>query len=176
MKTCPFVALLTTARAIHGQQIYIDTTGPTPRPQCTATLTVQPSFTFRHFSLTLSDTVRTATSIPSPTTTATYTAAYSDLSTCFSISATVVGAHIIQIRVSHPLTHPTRMAKRPGLPFGFLLTLPTAPRLGSTALQSLLRQYRRVNWFYLHVTILDLRIATAFPKASCLVWPVPPRR
>lgn len=81
MKTFPLVALLTTARAIYGQQIHIGTTGPTPRPQCTAALTAQPSFTFRNFSFTLSDTVRTATSIPSRTTTATYAAAYSDLST-----------------------------------------------------------------------------------------------
>ncbi|KAF5679124.1 beta-glucosidase [Fusarium denticulatum] len=55
-----------------GQQIYLDAKGPTERPQCKATKTHEPKYTHTPFSYTLSETVRYATSVPSPTTTTTY--------------------------------------------------------------------------------------------------------
>ncbi|KAM0239013.1 hypothetical protein ACHAP5_008385 [Fusarium lateritium] len=55
-----------------GQQVYLDAKGPTERPQCKATKTSEPKYTYTPFSYTLSETVRYATSVPSPTTTTTY--------------------------------------------------------------------------------------------------------
>ncbi|EEY16064.1 beta-glucosidase A [Verticillium alfalfae VaMs.102] len=54
------------------QQVYLDAEGPTPRPQCKATRTREPEYTFTPFSHTLTDTVRYATSVPPATTTETY--------------------------------------------------------------------------------------------------------
>lgn len=73
------IALLVLASLAQAQQIYINTTGPSPRSQCFSTSFTQPTFTFRNFSFTLSETVRTATSVPLPTATPTYAAPYSAL-------------------------------------------------------------------------------------------------
>ncbi|KAG7138527.1 Beta-glucosidase 1A like protein [Verticillium longisporum] len=54
------------------QQVYLDAEGPTPRPQCKATRTREPEYSFTPFSHTLTDTVRYATSVPPATTTETY--------------------------------------------------------------------------------------------------------
>ncbi|KIX06488.1 uncharacterized protein Z518_04464 [Rhinocladiella mackenziei CBS 650.93] len=55
------------------QQHYIPITGPTTRPQCPASLPFsQPTYRYGSFSYSMSETVRTATSVPPPTSTATY--------------------------------------------------------------------------------------------------------
>ncbi|PNH45012.1 hypothetical protein VD0004_g2786 [Verticillium dahliae] len=41
------------------QQVYLDAEGPTPRPQCKATRTREPEYSFTPFSHTLTDTVST---------------------------------------------------------------------------------------------------------------------
>lgn len=93
MKASNIWCLLTAANFVEAQQIYIPTTGSTARPQCSATATLQPSFTFRNFSFSLSETVRTATSVPSPTTTTTYAPPYSQLSSLLSsVSYTTWGS------------------------------------------------------------------------------------
>jgi hypothetical protein len=76
------------------QQIYVSTTGGSPRPQCTGTANSStPSFTFTSFSFTQSDTVRYATSVPSPTATTTYAQPYSALSSLVpSLSTTSWGS------------------------------------------------------------------------------------
>ncbi|KAG7129169.1 Beta-glucosidase 34 like protein [Verticillium longisporum] len=45
------------------QQVYLDAEGPTPRPQCKATRTREPEYTFTPFSHTLTDTVSLVTSL-----------------------------------------------------------------------------------------------------------------
>ncbi|KAJ5548270.1 CAZyme family GH1 [Penicillium frequentans] len=64
------------AVAVEAQEVYITKTGTSARPQCTGTL-ASPSFHFQPFSYTLKETIRYATSIPSPTTTRTFAPAYS---------------------------------------------------------------------------------------------------
>lgn len=65
------------------QQVYIPIQGPSSRSQCAANntyATALPSYTFREFSFTQTETVRTATSIPAPTTTTAYAPPYASLS------------------------------------------------------------------------------------------------
>lgn len=65
------------------QQVYIPARGPSSRPQCAANrtyATATPSYYFREFSFTQSETVRTATSRPAPTTTICYASPYASLS------------------------------------------------------------------------------------------------
>ncbi|OKP05890.1 Beta-glucosidase 34 [Penicillium subrubescens] len=71
------IAALGLAIATQAQEIYLTTTGYTTRPQCTKS-TASPSYHFQPFSYSLKETVRYATSIPSPTTTKTYAPVYED--------------------------------------------------------------------------------------------------
>src|SRR5690242_20489471 len=58
---------------VGAQQQYILTSGPTPRPQCSARpACAQPTYYFGSFGYSMSETVRTATSVPPATTTITY--------------------------------------------------------------------------------------------------------
>jgi hypothetical protein len=72
-----FIAVLSLAVGTQAQEIYISTTGNTARPQCPKS-TASPTYHFKPFSYSLKETVRYATSIPSPTTTKTYAPAYKD--------------------------------------------------------------------------------------------------
>jgi len=66
------------------QQVYISAEGPAPRPFCSATSNKTasvPTYSFTSFSFTQTETYRTATSRPPPTTTHTYAPPYSVLST-----------------------------------------------------------------------------------------------
>lgn len=72
-----FIAALVLTVATQAQEIYLTTTGYTTRSQCTES-TASPSYHFKSFSYSLKETVRYATSIPSPTTTKTYAPAYND--------------------------------------------------------------------------------------------------
>lgn len=93
MQGSQLVLLLAASRLTESQQLYINTTGPTARPQCSIAPSIQPSFTFRNFSFTHSETVRTATSVPLPTTTSTYARPSTDLSSPLtSISYTTWGS------------------------------------------------------------------------------------
>lgn len=61
------------ASCVVGQQIYIPAKGPVNRSQCKHKKPAkEPKYSFTPFSYTLSETVRHATSVPSPTTTTTY--------------------------------------------------------------------------------------------------------
>lgn len=80
MKLILVLAISCTAAA---QQVYIPVQGPSPRPQCAANgsyATATPSYTFRDFSFTQTETIRTATSRPPPTTTTTFAPPYASLS------------------------------------------------------------------------------------------------
>ncbi|KAF2845606.1 glycoside hydrolase family 1 protein [Plenodomus tracheiphilus IPT5] len=75
--------LLTGAVVASAQQVYIPAAGPSSPSQCTANnsyATAHPSYTFRDFSYTQTETVRTATSRPAPSTTTSYAPAYASLS------------------------------------------------------------------------------------------------
>ncbi|KAI0412171.1 glycoside hydrolase [Xylaria grammica] len=65
------------AAIARAQQLFITTTGHSERPQCTES-PASPSYYFQPFSFTLNDTVRYATSVPSPTSTQTYAPPYSE--------------------------------------------------------------------------------------------------
>ncbi|KAK9243108.1 glycoside hydrolase superfamily [Lipomyces tetrasporus] len=84
-----FTAILLVAVAI-AQEIYVPTVGYTARPDC-ATITAFPHYRQQRFAYTLRDTVRVASSVPSPTTTRTYGPAYTNavqhLSTSLSTSS-----------------------------------------------------------------------------------------
>ncbi|KAL1798147.1 hypothetical protein ACET3X_002184 [Alternaria dauci] len=78
-------ALLACGTVAFAQQVYIPAEGPASRPQCSAngsyaTVLPSPQFTFREFSFTQTETVRTAKSAPAPTTTTTYAPPYASLS------------------------------------------------------------------------------------------------
>jgi hypothetical protein len=65
------------------QQVYIPINGPSSRPACSANntyATALPSYSFREFSFTQTETVRTATSRPAPSTTTSYAPPYASLS------------------------------------------------------------------------------------------------
>lgn len=81
MKLHCFFLVLVYATYAASQQIYIPASGPTARPQCPTTRAIAvPSYAFSTFAYTQNETVRRATSIPAPTTTTTYAAAYAALS------------------------------------------------------------------------------------------------
>ncbi|KAJ5152594.1 CAZyme family GH1 [Penicillium canariense] len=69
--------VLCLAVAAEAQELHLTTTGYTARPQCSKSF-ASPSYYFQPFSYSLSETVRYATSIPSPTVTRTYAPAYKD--------------------------------------------------------------------------------------------------
>ncbi|ORY17322.1 beta-glucosidase-like protein [Clohesyomyces aquaticus] len=74
--------LLAFAASSLAQQVYIPAEGSS-RPQCVANLsyaTAAPSFTFRQFAFTQVETIRTATSIPRPTSTPSFAPPYAFLS------------------------------------------------------------------------------------------------
>ncbi|KAF2107562.1 beta-glucosidase-like protein [Lophiotrema nucula] len=80
MRSIAFFAGVVTTVA---QQVYIPIDGPSSRPQCAANLTyanVTPAYSFRDFSFTQTETLRTATSIPAPTTSSNYAPPYASLS------------------------------------------------------------------------------------------------
>jgi len=71
----------------QAQQIYISTTGTSARPQCTARpaqaaqwASRSPYYSVSSFAFTQNETVRTAVSVPAPTTTTTYAAPYASQS------------------------------------------------------------------------------------------------
>ncbi|KAI7201141.1 hypothetical protein D0869_05237 [Hortaea werneckii] len=63
------------------QQVYVETNGSTPRPQCPSCTGGHPQYTFRPFEYSLTSTYRYATPRPSPTTTTTYAAPSEQLTT-----------------------------------------------------------------------------------------------
>jgi len=85
------VALFSNAAA---QQVYISADGSAPRPSCVScNYTTIPSYYHTPFSFTQTETYRTATSIPAPTTTYTYASPYAALSTLVpSLSTTSWGS------------------------------------------------------------------------------------
>ncbi|KAL3418713.1 beta-glucosidase [Phlyctema vagabunda] len=74
------------------QQVYISNEGTASRKSCTSCDVLTPTYLLSQFSFTQTETYRTATSVPSPTTTTTYARPYSELSTLVpSLSTTVWG-------------------------------------------------------------------------------------
>src|ERR1700761_313507 len=87
------------------QQIYIPVEGPTARPFCSSQTSKwvpsEPTYRFSSFAYTLNETIRTATSIPSPTATKTYAAPYASLSHLLSsMSTTTWGSWNPNVTVS----------------------------------------------------------------------------
>ncbi|KAG8625050.1 hypothetical protein KVT40_006801 [Elsinoe batatas] len=83
--------LLTLIFTVGAQQIYIPVQGPSARPQCSKHnfyAAAIPSYTFRDFSFTNRETVRTATSAPAPTTMPHYAPPYESLSTLIPAQTT----------------------------------------------------------------------------------------
>ncbi|KAH7397668.1 glycoside hydrolase [Cadophora sp. MPI-SDFR-AT-0126] len=81
LTTTFFLLLLTISTPSLAQQVYISTSGPSPRPSCTSCYsTASPTYRFTEFSFTQTETYRTATSRPSPTTRTTYAEGYERLS------------------------------------------------------------------------------------------------
>lgn len=75
--------LLVNSVLVASQQVYLPAQGPASRSQCSANgsyATATPVYSFRGFSYTQSETVRTATSVPAPTTTTTFGPPYVSLS------------------------------------------------------------------------------------------------
>ncbi|KAI7707730.1 family 1 glycoside hydrolase, partial [Hortaea werneckii] len=66
------------------QQVYVETNGSTPRPQCPSCTGGHPQYTFRPFEYSLTSTYRYATPRPSPTATTTYAAPSEQLTTKIS--------------------------------------------------------------------------------------------
>ncbi|KAE8387822.1 glycoside hydrolase superfamily [Aspergillus alliaceus] len=73
----PLACMTALVAFAEAQQFYITAEGYTERPQCTHAVP-SPQYHFRQFSYTLNETVRYATSVPSPTTTGTYGPPYSE--------------------------------------------------------------------------------------------------
>jgi beta-glucosidase/6-phospho-beta-glucosidase/beta-galactosidase len=76
-------ALLACGTVALAQQVYIPAQGPALRPKCSGNCTYStaiPQYTFREFSFTQTETVRTATSLPAPTAMTTYAPPYASLS------------------------------------------------------------------------------------------------
>lgn len=77
------VSIVVAASVAAAQQVYISVDGPSSRPQCAANesyATATPAYSFRDFSFTQTETVRTATSRPAPTTTTYFAPPYASLS------------------------------------------------------------------------------------------------
>lgn len=86
--------ILGLAAVVQAQEIFVTTTGYKARPQCKHA-TASPSYLFQPFSYTLSETVRYAISMPSPTTTKTYAPAFTDASKHMtSVSTTTWGSWV----------------------------------------------------------------------------------
>ncbi|KAI6912145.1 family 1 glycoside hydrolase [Hortaea werneckii] len=66
------------------QQVYVETNGSTPSPQCPSCTGGHPQYTFRPFEYSLTSTYRNATPRPSPTATTTYAAPSEQLTTKIS--------------------------------------------------------------------------------------------
>jgi len=69
--------------AVLAQQVYVSTTGASLPSQCVANnsyATSLPSYSFQEFTFTQTETVRTATSVPAPTSTTFYALPYESLS------------------------------------------------------------------------------------------------
>jgi hypothetical protein len=80
MKSYSVIIWITGAVA---QQVYIPAEGPSSRTACSANntyATALPSYSFRAFSFTQTETVRTATSRPAPSTTTSFAPPYASLS------------------------------------------------------------------------------------------------
>jgi beta-glucosidase/6-phospho-beta-glucosidase/beta-galactosidase len=80
MKSYSVIIWITGAAA---QQVYISAEGPSSRTACSANntyATALPSYSFRAFSFTQTETVRTATSRPAPSTTTSFAPPYASLS------------------------------------------------------------------------------------------------
>ena len=78
-----FALVLVAGSVAAAQQVYIPVQGPSSQPQCAANgsyATAIPVYSFREFSFTQTETVRTATSRPAPTTTTTFAPPYASLS------------------------------------------------------------------------------------------------
>jgi beta-glucosidase/6-phospho-beta-glucosidase/beta-galactosidase len=76
-------ALVMSGAVVVAQQVYIPFDGPSSRPQCAANdtyATARPSHSFRQFGFTQTETLRTATARPSPSTTISYAPPYAVLS------------------------------------------------------------------------------------------------
>lgn len=81
------------ASSAAAQQVYISANGSSPRPYCSVNHVAAPTYSFGQFSFTQTETYRTATSRPTPTTTHTYASPYSALSTLVpDISTTTWGS------------------------------------------------------------------------------------
>ncbi|KAL6240948.1 hypothetical protein RBB50_012207 [Rhinocladiella similis] len=68
----PFALSIPLYAAANAQQLYIPTSGPSSRSQCSANAFCQPTYSYRDFAYSLSETVRVATSIQPATTTSVY--------------------------------------------------------------------------------------------------------
>lgn len=80
MKTSAIGGLLGLASVVASQQIYLETNGSTPRPQCPNCTQAQPQYSFTPFRYdSMTSTMRYATSRPTPTTTTTYASPSADL-------------------------------------------------------------------------------------------------
>ncbi|KAK2589882.1 hypothetical protein QQS21_012435 [Conoideocrella luteorostrata] len=72
MKSAVLLSPVILAFAATAQQVFVPTSGPTPRPQCKCAKANEAHYSYKPFSYTLTDTVRYATSVPAPTATTTY--------------------------------------------------------------------------------------------------------
>ena len=78
------VSIIAVSSLTAAQQVYIPVAGPSSQLQCTENrsyATATPVHSFRDFSFTQTETVRTATSRPAPTTTTSFAPPYASLST-----------------------------------------------------------------------------------------------
>lgn len=77
---------------ICAQEVYVNATGPASRLTCNQSCASSPVYAFTTFAFIQTETVRTATSRPSPTTTTSYAAPYTSLSSLVpSLSTTTWG-------------------------------------------------------------------------------------
>jgi len=82
VKTNTLSGMLGLASVVASQQVYIETNGSTPRPNCPSCAQAQPQYSFTSFRYdSMTSTMRYATSRPSPTTTTTYASHSADLTT-----------------------------------------------------------------------------------------------
>lgn len=181
-----FVAALGLAIATQAQEIYLTTTGYTARPHCTKSAT-SPSYHFKTFSYSLSETVRYATSVPSPTTTKTYAPVYKDAAKHLksSVSTTTWGdwlpgetvisatdskdpygqAAWSSMWLDADLHNYVSCSKLFPLIQQVLINSRRL-RPASFRLPSVLLQFQVVSWSCRLVTILGPRTVTAFPTTS----------
>ncbi|KIV89183.1 hypothetical protein PV10_08773 [Exophiala mesophila] len=73
MRRSVIISLSSLLLTVDAQQYYINATGQVPRPQCSMTGgATEPTYAFASFNYTLSESLRTATSVSPATTTSTY--------------------------------------------------------------------------------------------------------